>query len=183
MKPSALIELKEVIDKCIADGLPDQIQKTAEIIKTCLDSGGKVMTAGNGGSACDAAHLAEELLGKYLKPRRPYPAIHLGGDSATITCIANDFGFEEVFARQVECLTQPGDVFVAFSTSGNSQNIIKALWRCRHNGGIAILVSGRTGGLASDAADHTLYVPSSSTARIQEIHTSILHQWLEFIER
>lgn len=170
-----------VINACQEMGLPAAVHAAGRVIESRLKAGGKVFTAGNGGSACDAAHLAEELLGKYRKLRRPLPAIHLGADVPTITCIANDFGYEEIFARQLVALGSEDDILVVFSTSGKSPNIVKALAAARGLGMWSILLTGQNV-TPSVPADVVLGVPSTDTARIQEIHTLILHTWLEQLE-
>jgi phosphoheptose isomerase len=160
-------------------GLVDQ---TGQVIVQALRSGGKVLTCGNGGSATDASHMAEELVGRYKGERRSLPAVSLAADPALITCIANDFGYEYIFSRQIEGLAQPGDVVISFSTSGNSPNSLNALKAARQIGVISVAVLGKRGGLMAGKADHEIIVPSNTTARIQEVHTLILHSWLELIE-
>lgn len=157
--------------------------KTAGVcVLECLKAGGKLLTCGNGGSAADALHLAQELVGCYERDRPALPAVCLSGDATALTCIGNDYGFEEIFARGVEAFGRPGDVLVAFSTSGNSPNVVAALQRGRARGLKTVLLSGHDGGAARALADHVLLVPSGTTARIQEVHTLILHQWLEAID-
>ena len=141
-----------------------------------------MLTCGNGGSAADALHLAEELVGRFKKDRRALPAICLNADVTALTCIGNDYGFDALFSRQVEALGRPGDVLAGFSTSGNSRNVNAAFAAARRQGLVTILLSGRDGGAARALADHPLVVPSQTTARIQEVHTLILHQWLEAID-
>jgi len=148
----------------------------------CLRRGRKILTCGNGGSAADALHLAQELVGCYEAERRGLPALCLSGDGTALTCIGNDYGFEEIFARGVEAFGQKGDVLVAFSTSGNSANILAALKRARRLGVKTMLLSGKDGGKARRLADHALVVPSARVARIQEVHTLIVHQFLEMID-
>jgi D-sedoheptulose 7-phosphate isomerase len=158
------------------------ITATGEKIAGCLRKGGKVLTAGNGGSAADAMHLAEELVGRFKSSRKSLPAIALCADGTLLTCIANDFGFEEVFSRQVEGLGRRGDVLVLFTSSGNSENLLRAVRAARKKGVVTIALSGRDGGQLRGKANHEIIVPSKSTARIQEIHTLIFHCWLEIIE-
>lgn len=159
--------------------LAPAVDAASELICRCLRAGGKVLTCGNGGSAADAMHLAEELVGRFQQRRRALPAICLCADPAVLTCVGNDFGFEQIFARGVEAHGRPGDVLVAFSTSGNSANIAVALEKARALGVTSLLVTGRDGGKARALADHALIVPSQKTSRIQEIHMLILHQLLE----
>ncbi|OAN36353.1 phosphoheptose isomerase [Chloroflexus islandicus] len=148
-----------------------------------LLAGHTLYTAGNGGSAADALHLAEELIGRYRGNRRPLPAICLNADIGALTCIANDFGYDEVFARQLAALGRPGDVLVVFSTSGHSPNILNVLRTARSKGVISIALLGKDGGAACALADHALIVPSNNTARIQEVHTLILHAICEEVEQ
>lgn len=155
---------------------------TADALAEALLGGRKVLTAGNGGSAADALHFAEELTGRFDRDRRALPALSLCADAVTLTCIANDFGFEAVFARQIESLGQAGDVLVIFSTSGNSANLVTALHAARLHRIRTIAVLGKGGGLSRGLADHEIVVPSNVTARIQEVHTLILHLWLARIE-
>lgn len=161
--------------------LPD-VERVGNVLAQCLKDGGKLLTCGNGGSAADALHLAQELVGRYKDDRPSLAAICLSADATALTCIGNDYGYERVFARQVEGLAKPGDVLVAFTTSGNSGNVIKAFEVANSVGVTCVLVSGRGGGKALALADHAVVVPSETTARIQEVHTFILHLWLDLIE-
>lgn len=158
------------------DGLADRVV-------AILAGGGKLLTAGNGGSATDAAHLSEELVGRYRGERRALPAICLATDGAAMTCIVNDYGYKEVFSRQVEALARPGDLFVAFTTSGNSANINLALEAARAQGVETAVITGKTGGEAKTLADHVVLIPGSNTARIQELHTLVLHVLCEAVEQ
>lgn len=151
-------------------------------ISRAIKGGNKLLTAGNGGSAADALHLAEELVGRFNKERPSLPAIALCADPTLLTCIGNDYGFDHVYSRQVEGLGRPGDVLVVFTTSGKSPNIIKALHAAKARRVRTIAVLGKDGGPARGLADHEIIVPSNSTARIQEIHTFILHSWLTILE-
>lgn len=162
--------------------LAPAVTAAGECILKSLKEGGKLLTCGNGGSAADALHLAEELVGRYLRERRALPAICLAADTTALTCIGNDYGFDQVFARGVEAFGRKGDVLVAFSTSGNSPNVLNAFASARRLGVITVLLSGKDGGKARAQCDHALIVPSKNTARIQEVHTLILHQWLEAID-
>jgi phosphoheptose isomerase len=151
-------------------------------INRAIKGGNKLLTAGNGGSAADALHLAEELVGRFNKERPSLPAIALCADPTLLTCIGNDYGFDHVYSRQVEGLGRPGDVLVVFTTSGKSPNIIKALHAAKARRLKTIAVLGKDGGPARGLADHEIIVPSNSTARIQEVHTFILHSWLTLLE-
>jgi D-sedoheptulose 7-phosphate isomerase len=141
-----------------------------------------VLTAGNGGSAADALHLSEELVGRYRDNRRALPAIALVSDGTALTCIGNDFGFDQVFARQIEALGQPGDVLVLFTSSGNSANLIFALEAARKKGVKTVALLGRGGGKLKGLADAEWIVPSPSGARVQELHGWALHVILEVVE-
>jgi D-sedoheptulose 7-phosphate isomerase len=147
-----------------------------------LEAGGTIFTAGNGGSAAQAMHLAEELIGRYRSNRAPHRAICLNVDPAAITCIANDFGFEKVFARQCEALLREGDALVVLSTSGTSPNIIAALETARKKGATTIGLLGRTGGTCRDLCDHALLIPSDDSAHIQEAHQAAIHLICEAVE-
>jgi D-sedoheptulose 7-phosphate isomerase len=156
--------------------------RIAQAVVATLRSGGKLITCGNGGSAADALHLAEELVGRYKHDRRSLPALCLNADPTLITCIANDYGFDDVFSRQVESLAHPGDLLVCFTTSGNSRNILKALAAARAKGVTTVALLGKDGGQAKGRADFELVVDSPDTARVQEVHTVILHAWLDVVE-
>jgi D-sedoheptulose 7-phosphate isomerase len=160
--------------------LKDAVHKTGEIIIDALKAGHKVLVFGNGGSASQASHLAGELIGRYSRSRKPYPAVALVGDTGVLTCIANDFGYEALFERQAEALAQTGDIAIGFSTSGKSANVLSGLRAARKKGAVTIALTG-AGGLAGEA-DHVLAVPSATTAHIQEVHLMILHLWCELLE-
>ena len=136
----------------------------------CLNAGGKLMFFGNGGSASDAQHLATELTVRYKKNRRALAALALTTDTSALTAIGNDFGFDELFSRQIEALGKPGDVAIAITTSGKSPNILKALVQGRRLGLVTVALGGKGGGDLHDLADLLLIVPSDTTARIQEMH-------------
>jgi D-sedoheptulose 7-phosphate isomerase len=153
----------------------DLIGKAATAILTSLQSGGKLIAFGNGGSAADAQHFAAELVGRYRVDRRALAAIALTTDSSALTAIGNDYGFEQVFSRQVQAIGKPGDVVLALSTSGNSSNVLRGLETARNLGMATIGLSGRSGGTMLGLVDICLCVPSDSTPRIQEVHTLIIH--------
>lgn len=184
---SAAGQLDRLVDLAVrmrSDGVVlQQLERAAGIICDALRDGHKVLTCGNGGSATDASHLAEELIGRYRGDRRALAAVSLAADSSALTCIANDYGFEEVFARQVEGLGRKGDVLVAFTTSGNSPNILRALERARDRGMHTICFTGKSGGEALKLADVPVHIPDTDTARIQEMHTFGLHVLCEAAER
>jgi D-sedoheptulose 7-phosphate isomerase len=158
------------------------IDRTAEVLVDALKNGNKILTCGNGGSAADALHMAEELVGRYKLNRRPLPAISLAADPTLLTCIGNDFGFQEIFSRQIQALAKEGDVVVTFSSSGDSPNLVRALESARRNRATSIAVLGKFGGAMAGKANYELIVPSMVTARIQEVHTLVLHSWLERID-
>jgi D-sedoheptulose 7-phosphate isomerase len=161
----------------------DVFQKIAVAAVTTLKSGGKILSCGNGGSAADAMHLAEELVGHYRNDRRSLPAISLTADGTALTCIGNDFGFEYIFSRQIEGLGDKGDMLVCFSTSGNSPNILRALEAAKAKGMKSVALLGKDGGKAKGKADFEIIVANSDNARVQEAHTLLLHALLEVIER
>ena len=163
-------------------GQAQQIEQIAATVRDALLSGHTLLTCGNGGSATDAQHLAEELIGRYRANRRALPAIALTADSAALTCIANDFGYDAVFSRQVEGLARPGDLLLCFSTSGNSPNISAALRAARARGAGTIALLGKDGGAARGLADQALVVASDDTAHIQAAHLQILHYVCELVE-
>lgn len=158
------------------------ITLTGGIICDALKKGSKLYSFGNGGSSCDALHLAEELTGRYRNERRSLPGICLNADVSLLTCIGNDYGYDEVFARPVTSLVQRGDIVVGFSTSGNSKNVLRGLAAANELGAETISLMGKDGGITKGLAKYEIIVPSNDTARIQEIHTFILHSWLELIE-
>lgn len=176
----SLEELRAVLSS--AQALAPQVEAAGAAILASLKSGGTLLTCGNGGSAADALHLSEELVGRYSRERRALPAICLAADPTALTCIGNDYSYERVFARGVEALGRRGDVLVGFTTSGNSANVLAAFDAAKKKGVTTILVSGRAGGKARGLCDHEIIVPSATTARIQEVHTLVLHQWLECID-
>lgn len=176
----SIAELAEVLNKSLT--LKDAISQTTEAILTSLKDRKKLLTCGNGGSAADALHLAEELVGRYKVERRGLPAICLNADVTALTCIGNDYGYDHIFSRQTEALGNQGDVLVGFSTSGNSANVLAAFTKAKKQGIITIFLGGKDGGMTKNQCDYEIIVPSNTTARIQEIHTLILHQWLEAID-
>jgi D-sedoheptulose 7-phosphate isomerase len=176
-----LAELAAVL-QALAEQAP-LVDHIADRIADALLAGQTLFTCGNGGSATDASHLAQEMVGRYRSNRRPLPAISLTADPSALTCIANDFGYDQVFARQLAGLARSGDVLVCFSTSGNSPNILAAMQIARDHGLVNIALLGKSGGPARALADYALVVPSQTTARIQEVHTLLLHAICEEIEQ
>jgi phosphoheptose isomerase len=159
-----------------------QILKAAELIANCLTSGHKVLACGNGGSAADAADFCTELACRFVEDRRPYPALNLSQGGSLITATGNDYGFDEVFSRQVRAFGQENDVLIAITTSGKSQNIRRSLEEAHERKLKTIALLGRDGGACAGIADVDLIVPGDSTARIQEAHKFILHVLCEICE-
>jgi D-sedoheptulose 7-phosphate isomerase len=160
------------------------LMEIAEGLLQCLRDGGKIVWCGNGGSAADAQHLAAEFVGRFKRKRRGLPSLALTTDSSILTAVANDFGYETVFARQVEALCTAHDVVVGISTSGNSRNVCAALEAARELGAGTVGFTGQGGGTIRAVADLTLSIPSTDTARIQEVHIlsgHILCDWIEAI--
>jgi D-sedoheptulose 7-phosphate isomerase len=147
-----------------------------------LASGGKVLTCGNGGSAAEALHLAEEMIGRFSRDRAPFAATCLCADPAAMTCIANDYGFEELFARQVQGLGNKGDMLVTLSTSGKSPNIVKALERAREIGLTTVGLLGKAGSPAEASCDFALTTPAEHSSHVQEIHIVAIHLFLEHLD-
>lgn len=164
------------------DELVRKIAMAAETIVTSLRGDGRVLLAGNGGSAADAQHIAAEFVGRYQKERRAMPAMALTVNSSALTAIGNDYGFDEVFARQVEAFARPGDVLLALSTSGNSRNLLRALLMAGALRVKTIALTGQSGGKLKNVADLCLCVPSQQTPRIQEAHILIGHAISEIVE-
>jgi len=160
----------------------DRIVEVARLIATAFRDGHKLLLFGNGGSATDAAHIAAEFVGRYKRERSPLPAIALVTDIAAITSIANDYGYDELFARQVRAHGQKGDIAIAISTSGNSPNVLKGIAAARECGMTTIAWTGATGGTLAELADYPFLVPSTVTARIQESHITLGHVLCELVE-
>ena len=166
----------------LARQLEQLLPKADEIARSMIAAyrrGGRVFAFGNGGSAADAQHLAAELVGRYKRDRRSLPALALTVDPSVVTAIGNDYSFEDLFARQVEGLVREGDVVVAFTTSGRSVNVLRGLATARDAGATTVLFSGGDG---AAEAEHTLVVPSSTTARVQEMHLLLMHLLLDQVD-
>jgi D-sedoheptulose 7-phosphate isomerase len=160
-----------------------QIAEAATAIVNCLHAGGKLIVFGNGGSASDAQHMVAELVGRYAVKRQALAAIALTTNSSSLTAIANDFGFEEIFARQLEALAKPQDVVLAISTSGNSPNVLRTLETAEILGLKKIGLTGNDGGKLRDLVDICVIVPSTSTPRIQEAHSLVIHILCGIVEK
>ena len=182
IQDSYLESLKILQDFCLNPDNFNQTKEIAELLKKTFDGGFKVMIAGNGGSACDAMHFAEEFTGKFRKDRKPLPVIGLT-DPAHITAVGNDFGFDEVFARSIEAYGKAGDVFIGITTSGNSPNIIKACEKAREMQIKTIGLLGRDGGKLKGQCDFEFIIPGKTSDKVQELHMTILHIIIESTER
>ncbi len=163
----------------------DNAQRVVDVARTmavALARGGKLLFCGNGGSAADAQHMSGEFVNRFLLERPPLPAVALTTDTSVLTAIGNDYGFDQVFEKQVQALAQPGDVLMAISTSGNSDNIIRALKAARDKGVATIGLSGSTGGEMAPWCDQTLLVPSGHTPLIQEVHLAVEHLLCQLVD-
>ena len=177
---SAIAAAKETLQSLVE--LDAQVAKAADLIEQRLYAGNKMLVCGNGGSAADAAHFATEFVVRFAKDRCAYPAICLTGDGGLLTAAANDYGFEEIFARQVAAFGVPGDLLICLTTSGKSKNVQRALEEAKARKLKTIAFLGRDGGPTIGVADVDLLVANDSTARIQEAHTLLLHVLCEIME-
>lgn len=181
--PERLQESIKVKQSLITDEMVQaNIMKLAQTIVECLMNGGKIVLCGNGGSASDALHFAGEIVGRFQRERTPWPAVVLNADVATLTAIANDYGYDEVFARQTQAYLDPKDILIGISTSGNSENILRAVKAGNKIGGVTAALLGRDGGRIAKLADIPIIVHSQTTARIQESHIAIIHILCEMVE-
>jgi len=183
--------MKELINKHIQEHndvldsisqLYESIEKVANVFISCLEKGGTIFWCGNGGSASDSQHLAGELVGRFVDERKPLKSISLTADSAVMTCIVNDYGYEHIFSRQIEALGSKGDVLVGITTSGNSKNVLNAFEVAKNKGVWTIGLLGKGGGLAIDLVDESIIISSNSTARVQEMHILVGHILCDLIE-
>ncbi len=180
---NSFIGSQQMLERMMHDEL--LINNLEEIAKTsvdCLKNGGKILLAGNGGSAADAQHIAGELVSRFEFDRPGLPAIALTTDTSILTAIGNDYGYEKLFGRQVQALGNKGDIFIGFSTSGRSKNILNALEESRRKGLISVGFGGDAGGLLPDLCDHLLLVPAQTTPKIQEGHLILGHILCGLIE-
>lgn len=164
------------------ESLEPLVNAAAEMIGNCLLEGGKLLVCGNGGSAADGADFSTEFTCRFISDRRPYPAINLAAGSSLVTATGNDYGFDQVFSRQVRAFGKKGDVLVGISTSGNSENVLKALQQASSMGMGSIALLGKDGGRIRGTATLDLIAPASVTARIQEAHKFLLHTICEIVE-
>lgn len=171
---------REVVERS-SELLREPAQEVARVLVESLRSGHKVIAFGNGGSAAQASHLATELIGRFKMTRQPFPAIALASDAGTVTCIANDFSYAELFERQVEALAQKGDICFGFTTSGRSENVRRGLSKARERGAVTVAVTG-SAGLVGGEADYVIAVPSDVTAHVQEVHLMLLHVWCIYVD-
>ncbi len=176
----ALAEHRELVAR-VEELLPE-VDRVARRLIDVYERDGRLLAFGNGGSAADAQHLAAELIGRYDRDRRPLAAVALSTDPSVVTCIGNDFSFEELFARQVRALARAGDMAIGFTTSGRSENVVRGLAAAREQGATTVLFSGGDGLPAAKHADHALVVPSTTTARVQEMHLFLLHLVIEQVD-
>ena len=167
----------------VAEQQADAIATLADVYTSALRAGGTLLFAGNGGSAADAQHIATEYVVRYSHNRRPLPAIALTTDTSLLTAGANDLGFDEIFARQIEALARAGDVLVLHSTSGESPNVVRAAQAAKVKGVTVVAFLGKSGGALKDLADHSLVVPSDETSHIQELHLALEHIICGMVER
>ena len=167
----------------VAEQQADAIATLADVYTSALRAGGTLLFAGNGGSAADAQHVATEYVVRYSRSRRPLPAIALTTDTSLLTAGANDLGFDEIFARQIEALARAGDVLVLHSTSGESPNVVRAAQAAKVKGVTVVALVGKGGGALKDIVDHCLVVPSDETSHIQELHLALEHIICGMVER
>ncbi len=169
--------------QALLDSRLGEIDAAGRLICEALGAGNKILLCGNGGSAADAQHIAAELVGRYEQQRRAFPAVSLTTDTSALTALSNDYGYEEVFARQVEALATAGDVLIAISTSGKSPNVVKAAEKARAIGCKVIALTGCSGEPLAAYCDLAVVVPSERTSRVQEAHITIGHLWCEMVDK
>jgi D-sedoheptulose 7-phosphate isomerase len=168
--------------QALLDSSLGEIDAAGRLICEALGAGNKILLCGNGGSAADAQHIAAELVGRYEQQRRAFPAVSLTTDTSALTALSNDYGYQEVFARQVEALATAGDVLIAISTSGKSPNVVKAAEKARAIGCKVIGLTGCSGEPLTSYCDLAVVVPSERTSRVQEAHITIGHLWCEMVD-
>ncbi len=180
---NSLKEAEQTLQKFYSDPkLMENCHKFSQMLIETYNRQATVFTCGNGGSHCDAMHFAEEMTGRYRKDRRPLGALALG-DGSHVTCVGNDYGFEHVFSRQIEALGREGDLLLGLTTSGNSENQLRAFKSAKAKGLKTIALLGRDGGKLKDFADLAIIVPAQTSERIQEVHIKLIHTVIETVER
>ena len=177
-----LLNISANLKKTVAETLSSEILDAAQKIQGRLEAGGKLLLMGNGGSAGDAQHIAAELVGRFKKERKAIPALALTVDTSSLTALGNDYGFDTIFERQVEALANKNDTVIGISTSGNSENVVRAVNKANSIGAFTIGLLGNDGGKLKDAVNLPIIIPSNDTARIQEVHITIGHIICEIIE-
>jgi D-sedoheptulose 7-phosphate isomerase len=186
MNPDDLLFSKVKILKELLSGIDSKYGNTfnasAKVIANALQNKNTIFWCGNGGSAAESSHLAVELIGRFKNNRRSLPSLSLNADTSAITCIANDFGYDEIFSRQLEGLGKKGDVLVVLSTSGKSENILRVLRKAKDLGVVSIALLGKGGGVAASLSDLSIVIDSEETARIQEVHLLLGHTLCEYAE-
>jgi len=186
MNPDDLLFSKVKILKELLSGIDSKYGNTfnasAKVIANALQNKNTIFWCGNGGSAAESSHLAVELIGRFKNNRRSLPSLSLNADTSAITCIANDFGYDEIFSRQLEGLGKKGDVLVVLSTSGNSENISRVLRKAKDLGVVSVALLGKGGGIAASLSDYSIVIDSEETARIQEVHLLLGHTLCEYAE-
>jgi D-sedoheptulose 7-phosphate isomerase len=175
-----IADAKTMLDSLLP--MEPQVTRAADLLADALLSGHKLLACGNGGSAADASHLTTEFVVRYNQDRRPYPAISFTTNGGDLTACGNDYSFDEIFARQVRAFGLPGDILFAFTTSGNSENVLRALHTARAQGVLTVAFLGRDGGKCTGIATLEMTVPHTVTARIQEAHKLLLHTICELVE-
>ena len=181
---AALMEAREALDNLLADeAMLSEIDRAGEMMAEAIRAGHRIYSCGNGGSLCDAMHFAEEMTGRYRKNRQPFRAVAIA-DASHMACVANDFGYLDVFSRWVEAFGKPTDVLLAISTSGKSANILKAALNAKEKGMKVIVLTGKDATELTDAADVAIVTPAGHWAdRVQELHIKVIHILIELIER
>lgn len=178
------IQESVLVKKALLENEPllHTVSTLANEIVECIHNGGKLVICGNGGSASDALHFAGEIVGRFVKERRAWPAVVLNADVATLTAIANDYGYDNVFSRQAEGHVNPKDIFIGISTSGNSENVFRAVQKSKELGAKTACLVGKDGGKIAKSVDYPIIIPYNTTARVQEAHILIIHILCELAE-
>lgn len=181
---AALLEAREALDHLLADEAAlEAVDAAGALMADTIRAGGRIFSCGNGGSLCDAMHFAEEMTGRYRKNRRPYAATAIA-DASHLACVANDFGYEEVFSRYVEGVARPGDVLLGITTSGTSRNVVRAAEAARRMGVKVVALTGRAGSPITELSDVAIVTPGGRWAdRVQELHIKCIHILIELVER